>query len=82
MDLFHKIKQELLIFQLLLMILGFLTDSVKQLLKDSGYPGMKVLQFAFDSGKTVIIFHTIIIQTVLYTPVPMIMIRFKDGIKL
>lgn len=29
--------------------LGFLTDSVKKLLKDTGYPGMKVLQFAFDS---------------------------------
>lgn len=29
--------------------LGYLTDSVKQLLKDSGFPGMKVLEFAFDS---------------------------------
>ncbi len=29
--------------------LGILTESVKQLLEDSGYPGMKVLQFAFDS---------------------------------
>ena len=29
--------------------LGFLTDSVHQLLKDTGYPGMKVLEFAFDS---------------------------------
>ena len=29
--------------------LGFLTPEVKQLLKDSGFPGMKVLQFAFDS---------------------------------
>lgn len=29
--------------------LGFLTDSVRKLLKDTGYPGMKVLQFAFDS---------------------------------
>ncbi len=28
--------------------LGHLTDSVRQLLKDSGFPGMKVLQFAFD----------------------------------
>jgi 4-alpha-glucanotransferase len=28
--------------------LGFLTDSVRQLLKDSGFPGMKVLEFAFD----------------------------------
>lgn len=29
--------------------LGFLTDEVKQMRKDSGFPGMKVLQFAFDS---------------------------------
>ena len=29
--------------------LGFLTPSVKKLLKTSGYPGMKVLEFAFDS---------------------------------
>ena len=29
--------------------LGFLTPSVRKLLKDTGYPGMKVLEFAFDS---------------------------------
>ena len=29
--------------------LGFLTDDVRALLKESGYPGMKVLEFAFDS---------------------------------
>lgn len=29
--------------------LGFLTDSVRRLLHDSGFPGMKVIQFAFDS---------------------------------
>lgn len=29
--------------------LGFLTPAVHKLLKKSGYPGMKVLQFAFDS---------------------------------
>jgi len=28
--------------------LGFLTDSVRKLLKDSGFPGMKILQFGFD----------------------------------
>ncbi len=28
--------------------LGYLTDEVIELLKDSGWPGMKVLQFAFD----------------------------------
>ena len=30
--------------------LGSLFDSVRELLRDSGYPGMKVLQFAFDGG--------------------------------
>lgn len=29
--------------------LGYLDDSVKKLLADSGFPGMKVLEFAFDS---------------------------------
>lgn len=29
--------------------LGFLTPEVHQLLRESGYPGMKVLEFAFDS---------------------------------
>ena len=29
--------------------LGHLTDSVRKLLKDSGFPGMKVMEFAFDS---------------------------------
>ncbi|MDE7170947.1 MAG: 4-alpha-glucanotransferase [Oscillospiraceae bacterium] len=32
--------------------LGFLTDSVRELLRDTGYPGMKVLEFAFDSRDT------------------------------
>lgn len=29
--------------------LGFITDSVKALLRECGYPGMKIIQFAFDS---------------------------------
>jgi 4-alpha-glucanotransferase len=32
--------------------LGYLTDGVRSLLKASGYPGMKVLQFAFDSRES------------------------------
>jgi len=32
--------------------LGFLTPSVRKLLHDSGYPGMKVLELAFDSRDT------------------------------
>jgi len=31
--------------------LGFLTESVKKLLDDTGFPGMKVLQFAFSSNE-------------------------------
>ena len=31
--------------------LGYLTESVHQLLKDSGFPGMKVLEFAFDDSE-------------------------------
>lgn len=29
--------------------LGFLTDAVRRLIRESGFPGMKVLEFAFDS---------------------------------
>lgn len=32
--------------------LGFLTDEVRRFVKESGYPGMKVLQFAFDTRET------------------------------
>jgi len=32
--------------------LGFITDSVKALLDECGFPGMKVLEFAFDSRDT------------------------------
>ncbi len=32
--------------------LGFLTPSVRKLLEETGYPGMKVLEFAFDSRDT------------------------------
>lgn len=32
--------------------LGYVTDSVRQLVRDSGFPGMKVLEFAFDSRDT------------------------------
>lgn len=32
--------------------LGYMTDSVRQLVKDTGFPNMKVLEFAFDSRDT------------------------------
>ena len=49
MDLFTALQEELGELPIIAEDLGFLTDSVRKLLKDSGFPGMKVLQFAFDS---------------------------------
>ena len=49
MDLFRVLEQRLGKLPIIVEDLGFLTPSVMQLLKDSGFPGMKVLQFAFDT---------------------------------
>jgi 4-alpha-glucanotransferase len=49
MDLFHALEKNLGKLPIIAEDLGFLTPSVRQLLKDSGFPGMKVIQFAFDS---------------------------------
>ncbi len=49
MDLFSSIKESMGDLPIIAEDLGFLTDSVRKLLSDSGFPGMKVLQFAFDS---------------------------------
>lgn len=49
MELFSVLKKELGNLPIIAEDLGFLTDSVRKLLKDCGFPGMKVLQFAFDS---------------------------------
>ena len=49
MELFKYVKDALGEVDIIAEDLGFLTDSVKKLLDDTGYPGMKILQFAFDS---------------------------------
>ncbi len=49
MDLFRSIEKKLGKLPIIAEDLGFLTPDVRQMLKDSGFPGMKVLQFAFDS---------------------------------
>lgn len=51
MDLFHTMKEELGERNIIAEDLGFLTETVYKLLRDSGYPGMKVLQFAFDTSE-------------------------------
>lgn len=48
-ELFKYIKDKFGDVKIIAEDLGFLTESAKKLLSDSGYPGMKVLQFAFNS---------------------------------
>lgn len=50
MDLFRVMKERLGEKAVIAEDLGFLTESVLQLVKETGFPGMKVLQFAYDSG--------------------------------
>ncbi len=47
MDLFNAIKAELGEVEIIAEDLGVQTDSLAEFLKETGYPGMKVLQFAF-----------------------------------
>ncbi|MBQ7447222.1 MAG: 4-alpha-glucanotransferase [Eubacterium sp.] len=49
MELFDLIKKEVPELGIIAEDLGFITDSVRKLVADSGFPNMKVLQFAFGS---------------------------------
>lgn len=48
-DLFKVMKEKLGKREVIAEDLGFLTDTVLKLVKKTGYPGMKILLFAFDS---------------------------------
>ena len=52
MDLFNTLNARFGEKQIVAEDLGFQTPTVEKLLKDSGYPGMKVLEFAFDPRET------------------------------
>lgn len=47
-ELFDEISRRLGKKEIIAEDLGFITEDVKKLLKDCGFPGMKVLEFAFD----------------------------------
>lgn len=51
-ELFNAIKGALGDCEIIAEDLGYVTDSVRKLVSDSGYPSMKVLEFAFDSRDT------------------------------
>ena len=50
MELFSVVKEAVPGLAVIAEDLGLLTDSVIKLVEDSGFPGMKVLQFAFDAS--------------------------------
>lgn len=67
-DLFGVIKKQLGNIQVIAEDLGFLTSSVIKLVQKTGYPGMKVLQFAFDSREeSDYLPHNYIKNSVVYT---------------
>ncbi len=52
MELFNAVEKAIGKKEVIAEDLGFVTDSVKHLVKESGFPNMKVLEFAFDSRDT------------------------------
>jgi len=67
-DFIRTLKRELPDLELIAEDLGYLTPEVVELRSESGYPGMKVLQFAFDSREpSDYLPHTYDKHTVCYT---------------
>lgn len=68
MDLFKKIRKKLGKIDIIAEDLGFLTPNVKKLLNDTGFPGMKIIQFAFDpKEKSDYLPHNYLQNSVVYT---------------
>ena len=68
LEFFDVIKRELGDVSVIAEDLGFLTDSVRELVKATGYPSMKVLQFAFGGDpKSEYLPHNLVKNAVIYT---------------
>lgn len=68
MKLFRVFKKRFSKLPIIAEDLGFLTENVHQLLKQTGFPGMKVLEFAFDpKGDSTYLPHHHIPHSVVYT---------------
>jgi len=65
--LFDEIKKELNDVNIIAEDLGFLDNDVKKMLKQTGYPGMKVLQFAFDEDNSIYLPKNYVKNCVVYT---------------
>ena len=51
LELFKILKEKVEDLHVIAEDLGFLTESVLEMVKETGFPGMKVLQFAFDGSE-------------------------------
>ena len=68
MDFINAVKKQLPDLKLIAEDLGFLTQEVLDMRDESGFPGMKVLEFAFDSREpSEYLPHTYVQNTVCYT---------------
>ena len=68
MDFVRAVQAALPTLEFIAEDLGYVTPEVRQLQEDSGWPGMKVLQFAFDSRETAdYLPHTYPVNSVCYT---------------
>ena len=68
MDFIGAVQQALPELAFIAEDLGYVTAEVRKLQEDSGYPGMKVLQFAFDSRETAdYLPHTYPVNSVCYS---------------
>ena len=67
-ELFQKLKSELPNLPIIAEDLGIITPAVKQLMQETGFPGMSVLHFAFgDSNDNAYLPHNHIPNQVVYT---------------
>ncbi len=68
MKLFNEVKKQLPNASIIAEDLGFLTEGVYKLLKRTGFPGMKILEFAFDlENDSNYLVHNHIKNSVVYT---------------
>ena len=66
MELFHALENALGKLPIIAEDLGDIVDSVRELLAESGFPGMKVLQFAFGGGDNEYLPHNHVRNSVVY----------------
>ena len=82
MSLVNALKAECQSLQIIAEDLGYLTPSVKKLLSESGFPGMRVLEFGLHPGDDSIHLPHNLTRMRCNTPAPMTTIRRRAGLRM